>query len=81
MNVAPLFYLGNTFPCRARFASFKGCMPGANAKDYRRLQKTWLNTSSYLGRLPEFDVGSPEEMTPNTESPGGGSFQGTAQCG
>lgn len=40
INVALLLYLGNTFPCRARFANFKGCMPGANAKDYGRLQKT-----------------------------------------
>lgn len=43
MDVALLFYLGNTFPYRARFANFKGSMPGANAKDYRRLQKTTEN--------------------------------------
>lgn len=39
-------------------------------EDCRRLQKTRLNINSYLGRLPEFGVGSPKEMTPYAESPG-----------
>lgn len=63
MNVvypAQLFHLGNAFSGPPDLPTSKaGCQ-------WQRLRMAQINTSSYLGRFPESDVGSPKEMTPKS---------------